>query len=351
MTLAGAAIAGSATALIVSAVLSGLIAWSGPVDRPRERGLHKRPTPTAGGLGIIAGAGLGLLIFAVFAPAQMADRSKIAAALGLAGSLGLLGALDDLFDIGAKIKFLVQISFAVLFAVFVARIEAIPLTSALGLPLGPVIGVVGTALWLVVVVNAVNFMDGANGVAPGAAAIVLIVFAFAAFAGGAPALGGAALTASLAGLGFLPWNFPKARLFQGDAGALFSGFLLAELAVIGAGWSGRGAVYVLFVPLALLPFLADVLLTLLMRARAKKRLFDAHSEHLYQRWLAGRGRSHAALAGRIFGIMTLFASAALALRSLGPGLQIAGFMAAAVVSILAWTALSRRNPLMNAERA
>ena len=197
--------------------------------------------------------------------------------------LGLVGAWDDLFDLGARFKLLTQIVLSLLFAVFVARIEAIPLTSGLNLPLGAVVGVIGTALWLVVVINAVNFMDGANGLAPGAVAITLLAFALTAFQQGAPSYGGTAIVAALAAFGFLPWNFPKARLFQGDAGALFSGFLLAALAVIGAGPRGQGPVFLLFAPLALLPFLVDVLLTLLVRAKAKKRLFDAHSEHLYQR--------------------------------------------------------------------
>ena len=343
MGLAGAAIAGATVALIVAGSLSGLIAWAGPVDRPRDRGSHHVPTPTSGGLAILAGAALGLLVFAWLFPTPDTEMRSIAAALGFASVLGLLGALDDLFDLDAKLKFLAQIALALLFAVFVARIEAIPITGSLSLPLGPVFAVIGTALWLVVAVNAVNFMDGANGLAPGVVAIVLFVFAVAAFAAGATLCGAAALTAAIAGLGFLPWNFPKARLFQGDAGALFSGFLLAELAVIAAGSRGEGPVFVLFVPLALLPFLVDVLLTLLARARTRRRLFDAHSDHLYQRWLARHGRSHAALAWRLFGVTALCALAALTLLRVGFTGQIIGFIAATGIAVAAWVVVSRRN--------
>ena len=343
MTLAGAGLAGSAVALGTAAAVSGVVAWAGPIDRPRDRGSHHIPTPTSGGLGVIAGACLGLLVFARLAPAPMSDLGRIAAALGLACALGLVGALDDLFDLGARIKFLLQIALALIFAVFVARIEAIALTETASLSLGPALGVVGTSLWLLVVVNAVNFMDGANGLAPGAVIITLLAFAFAAFSGGAPACGGAALAAATAGLGFLPWNFPKARLFQGDAGALFSGFLLAELAVIGAGARGQGSVFVLFAPLALSPFLIDVLLTLLMRARGKRPLFDAHKDHLYQRWLSRHGRSHLALAWRMFSVMGACALASTLLRTVGPTLQLCGFALATVVGVALWGLLSRSN--------
>lgn len=342
MTLAGAAVLGAATALCVSAALSGLVAWAGPVDRPRDRGLHKTPTPTAGGLGIIAGAALGLYVFAALAPAPLADLGKIAAALGFAALLGLIGALDDLLDLGARLKLGIQIALSLLFAVAVAHIDAIPLTAALTLPIGPVVGVIGTALWLVVVTNAVNFMDGANGLASGALAIASLAFAAAAFAGGDPALGAAALTAALANIGFMPWNFPKARLFQGDAGAVFTSFLLAALAVIGAGAGGHGPVYLQFAPLALLPFLADVLLTLLSRAREKKRLLDAHKEHLYQRWLAHTGGSHLQLAARAYAVMLLYAAAAFSLRGAGPAVQIIGFLIGAAIAAAAWVWFRRR---------
>lgn len=342
MTLAGAAVIAAAASLAVSAALSGVVAWAGPVDRPRDRGAHKTPTPTAGGLGVIAGTALGLLTFATLAPAPSAELGRIAAALGFAALLGLIGALDDLFDLGAKLKLAIQIVLSVAFAAAGAHIDAIPITARLALPIGPVVGVIGTALWLVVVTNAVNFMDGANGLASGAAAIALLAFAAAAFAGGDPALAVAALATAMAGIGFMPWNFPKALLFQGDAGAVFSSFLLAALAVIGAGAGGHGSVYLQFVPLALLPFLVDVLLTLLSRAREGKRLLDAHSEHLYQRWLAHSGGSHVRLAVWAYGIMTLYAAIALVLLTAGPAVQIAGFLIAAAATGAAWFLFRRR---------
>jgi UDP-N-acetylmuramyl pentapeptide phosphotransferase/UDP-N-acetylglucosamine-1-phosphate transferase len=340
MTLVFAIIASVGAALVVAAGVTGLVAWSGPVDRPRERGAHVRPTPTAGGVGVIAGAGAGLLVFAWASPSDLAF-AKIAASFGFAALLGLLGALDDHYDFGARPKFVAQTIMALVFAIFVARIEAIPLTPNAALPLGYALGVLGTALWLVVAVNAVNFMDGVNGLAAGGVAIILLAFGVAALAAGAGALGGAALIGAAALIGFLPWNFPEARLFQGDAGALFSSFLLAALAVVGAGEHGRGPVFVLFAPLALVPFLADVLLTLLARARARKALFDAHREHLYQRRLISAGGSHTKVAVAAWGATAVFAAAALALRNTPPGLQAAGVGVGVLIAVVSWRRLGR----------
>ncbi|HZZ33001.1 MAG TPA: hypothetical protein VFE10_13525, partial [Phenylobacterium sp.] len=180
---------GLGTALAVSAgvaaAFAGLTAWAGPVDLPRDRGMHHRPTPTSGGLAILAGASLGTLVFACVAGGHDAAGMRLAAAtLGFSGAVALLGALDDLVDVGAKAKLLLQAVAALLYAVLVARIEAVPLGAGVILPLGPVLGALGTALWIVVATNAVNFMDGANGVAPGALAVALGVLGVACLGGG-----------------------------------------------------------------------------------------------------------------------------------------------------------------------
>lgn len=329
-----------ASALALSLALSGLIAWSGPVDPPRARGSHSRPTPTSGGLAILTAAALGALIFAAVSGVRF-DLMRVAAALGLAGLLGLLGALDDLRDYGARAKLLLQVVAALAFAFFVGRIEQLPFAPGVALPLGPLMGAAGTALWVVVAINAVNFMDGANGVAPGAAAIALLALAIAAVRGGDAVVGGAAAAAAAAGAGFLPWNL-AGRLFQGDAGALFSGGLLAMLSVLAAGRSGEEVVNLYFAPLALLPFLTDVLLTLLDRARRGEVLFQAHKDHLYQLWLERTGKPHAALAWRVATIMAMFGGYAVLVQAAPAGLHAVLFAAAVLISAAAWTLMRRR---------
>ncbi len=302
-----AADAGAVLACAAAFIVSGLIAWAGPVDPPNSRSAHGRPTPTSGGVAIMAATGFGLWIAARFAPIALSlgdifELKRVAATLALAGVLGFVGAWDDMFDFGAKAKLAVQAALGIAFAVWVARVDTLPLGLGLSLKLAAVIGVLGVALWIVVVVNAVNFMDGANGLAPGAQLVLFAGLAWATLAAGRPVLAITALIASSACLGFLPWNL-KGRLFQGDAGALFCSFLFAGLSILSATGPvelGAQRVSLYFGPLALLPFLTDVLLTLAVRARRGQSLFQAHSDHLYQLWLKRQpSRPHLALHGRL----------------------------------------------------
>jgi len=341
VTPVGAAIASGLVSAATAGSVASLIAWAGPVDPPGSRTSHKRPTPTSGGLSMLAGAGLGAVVFARLCPRAI-GFGPIADTLALAGLLGGMAALDDLYDFGAKAKLLAQAVAGLVFAIFVARIEVLPL-GFIDLPLGPVIGALGTTLWIVVATNAVNFMDGANGVAPGAQVIALFAFAFAAFGAGLPAIGGTALTGAAACAGFLPFNL-RGKLFQGDVGALFSSFLLAGLAVLATqGGAEQATVFLYFAPLALFPFLTDVLLTLLVRARRGEPLFEAHRDHLYQLWLkADPGRRHLALAARTGAIMALYAGGALLLQHAPRPFQPLGFAAAVAVTAILWAATRRR---------
>jgi Fuc2NAc and GlcNAc transferase len=331
------ALAAGASALLAFAG-AGAVAACGPMDRPRPRGSHSIPTATSGGLAVIAAAAAGLWLSAWLAPGERVETIRAALAVGFAGLLGLLGAVDDLYDLGAKPKLLVQLLASLAFAGLVARAEALPIGAG-ALHLGLYAGLLGSALWLVVVANAVNFMDGSDGLAAGSVAIALAALGLVAFAGGDPVLAAAAFSGAAALLGFLPWNLPIGRLFQGDAGSLFGGFLLAALALVGAGADGRGAVPLWLVPTALTPFLTDVLLTLLARAREKKPLFEAHREHNYQLWLSATGNSHAALALRVWLLTAAYALAgALAPRDLGAGVFAVGVALAAA----GWVLLRRK---------
>ena len=140
------------------------------------------------------------------------------------------------------------------------------------------VAITGSVLWLVVVINAVNFMDGANGLAMGMAAIAALGFAICAGFIGAWTL--ALLSISVAGAlaGFLVWNIPG-KLFVGDAGAYFTGAILGGLSLEFV----RQRPDLLFVPpMLLLPFLSDVLMTLAWRSMHGKKLFVAHRDHTYQ---------------------------------------------------------------------
>ena len=303
MSLFDAALAGAALALVTAFAIAGAVSWCGPVDPVKARSSHARPTPTSAGLGIVAGTAAGALLFAALAGIE--GLAPVALLLAFAAALGLFGAADDLFDVSAKLKLAVQLALALGFAMGVARVELLPLAPGLVLPVGAAVGTAGTVLFLVVVLNAVNFMDGANGLAPGAAVVALSGLALSgiwtALEGGpqtSAAAAAIALAAAGAGLGLLPWN-AGGRVFQGDVGALFSGAMIGGVGLLLAQ---EGVTTPYFVVFTVLPMLTDVLLTLLSRARRRQSLFTAHREHLYQLWLDATGKSHLALAWRFWAL-------------------------------------------------
>lgn len=323
---------------LLTALVAGLMTVAGPVDGPRERGAHHVPTPTAGGLAVIAGVAAGLMLFVVL-ERPYAGFGLAVWLFACAAALGLMGGLDDVFDFGAMPKLIAQIAVCLAFSALVARVEVLPLAPGLALQLGPVLGALGTALWLVVVVNAYNFMDGADGLAGGVQSIAL--FTLALVNPDRPVLAFLLLAASIANLAFLPFNHPGRRLFQGDCGALFSAFLIGGATVLLASEPRPSATLYLGVFVSA-PFLTDVLLTLLARARAGKRLFQAHNEHLYQRWLAATGRPHGALAWRVWLLSAACAAVGFIVDAAAPEWSLTALALLIAALSLGWNWLSRR---------
>ena len=266
------------------ALLSAAAVWGmtrvGAIDTPGSRSSHTRPTPKGGGVGIVLAFLLGMAVlyeFAVFS--RIADpyfRAVMLAAFGIAA----VAFLDDLFYWPASIKLLAQVGAAIL-AVgggLSLTFVRLPLFGTVQLGwLGPVV----TVGWIVAVTNAMNFIDGLNGLASGVTAITCAVLAAIGAWFGAPFIYFAALILLAGILGFLPFNFPNARIFMGDVGSQFCGFLLAVLAVA-AGRFEAVELSIALVPALLFGVLFDVAFTLLRRFMAGERLTEAHCSHLYQ---------------------------------------------------------------------
>ena len=320
-----------AVAFVVAFAAAGALALGGPVDAPRDRGLHRRPTPTTGGLAILAACCLG---------AAVGSRPdlEVAAALALATALGAYAAADDLFDLGAGPKLLAQVAAAGLFAVFVAHVVELPLAAGAVLALPWALGALGVAFWLVVLGNAVNFMDGADGLVAGSVAIAAAAVAVVALLRDQPAVAAAAAALAAGNLGFLPWNLGP-RLFQGDVGALFSSFALGALGVLLAA---RGAASPYLVPLAVLPLLLDALGTLTFRLARREAVWRPHKQHLYHRWLAVTGGSHLALSARVWLLTAACAAGAVVVELRTPENAGAALLAAVALLSTAWLLARRR---------
>jgi UDP-GlcNAc:undecaprenyl-phosphate GlcNAc-1-phosphate transferase len=249
-----------------SASIVAVMVRVGALDHPVARSSHTAPTPKGGGVGIAAAFVLGI---ALVHPGGAADIILAAAAACLA----IASFADDVLQWPFWLKLAAQIagSVAILAAGLAPHSLAIPGFGLL--PLG-VLAPAFALAWLLFVTNAVNFMDGLNGLAAGSAAAGCLVLA--SLAGPGTAWPEAVIVAAVAG--FLPFNYPAARIFMGDVGSQFLGFLLAGLALRHAGDRNVSAI----LPLSLSPMLIDVAFTLLRRARAGERLTQAHRGHLYQ---------------------------------------------------------------------
>ena len=293
------------------------------LDVPGERSLHTRPTPTGGGAGLTAA-----LVAAALLASQGTAASATTATVSLmlpAGLLCLAGLLDDLRGLGIWTRLLLQTLCAVWVLVTLGPWPH-PGASLLLL----------AALWIVGFTNAFNFMDGIDGLAASHAAFVGLAGALLLeHAGGHPEL---VLLLALTGAcaaGFLVWNWPPARLFMGDAGSLPLGFLLAALALLAAS---EGALSAWCWLILWSPFLCDTGITLLMRAAARKPLFQAHREHAYQR-LAARGHRPVTLGLLIVDVVWLLPLAWLAAQhpALAPAAAVAALLSCAVVvGLVTW---------------
>lgn len=327
----------SSAALFLAAAIASVIAASvacfcGPMDVPIARSSHAAPQPRAGGLALILGAGAAMAVVA-FGGAETVsfalgpDMARLARILTVATAVGLLGLADDLDIVGLPVKFAGLIGASILMALAVEPVRVFDVTGGVALFLPYLIALAGSALWVFVVANAVNFMDGSDGMMASAVTVAALALAALGLVCAAPVavLCGAVLAGAL--VGFAPFNMPYARVFAGDSGALFAGALLAAGGLDLARGGLPGAVWI--APLLIAPFLADVFATLAMRALRGANLTRAHRDHLYQRLII-HGWPHWAVAA-LYSAMGV-GCALLAARALaaGPAAALAALVLTAI---------------------
>nr|WP_255703264.1 hypothetical protein [Lysobacter sp. GX 14042] len=235
------------------------------LDHPGERRSHSTATPRGGGIAIVAVLLLGLAGAAAGLAGPVHPGVAGAFAVGLA-LVALVGLLDDHRPLSPWLRLVVHAVAAAVFALALWRAGgAWPLAAAVFAA-------------ILVLVNVWNFMDGINGIA--ASQALLVAAGLAAALDGGGFLVALALAAACAG--FLPYNFPRARIFMGDVGSGALGFALAALGgVFGAG-AGPASGLLLFLPLS--AFLVDAGLTLGRRVVRGERWWTPHVQHAYQAW-------------------------------------------------------------------
>lgn len=244
---------------------------------PGERKVHTQPIPQVGGWAIY-------LTFLLVVLLTLKLKGQLLGIL-LGGSLILiLGTIDDLFNLPAKVKLVGQILAALILLFFGVKISFV--TN----PLGGMIylggwGVLVTVLWVVGITNALNLIDGLDGLAAGISIIAAATFFCLSYLG-KPAETILVLSLILMGssLGFLRYNFSPARVFMGDSGSMFLGFTLSAIAVMGAFKSA--ATLALLAPILVLgvPIL-DTAFAIVRRLKSGQPAFQADKEHIHHKLL------------------------------------------------------------------
>lgn len=253
----------------------------GAIDIPKDnRRMHKKPTPRIGGLAIIFGFTVATLCFAQ--PSRQLYGTLAGAAI-----IAVMGVIDDCKNLPAKLKFVIQI-IAALVVVFAGDIKIDVFTNPNFLSDNPYwvlpewLSVTLTVIWIVFITNAVNFIDGLDGLAAGVSAIMSISLVFISIRVGeySIAILGIALMGSC--FGFLPFNFNPAKIFMGDTGSTFLGFMLATLSIQGLFKSY--AVISFAVPLLILGLpLFDALFAMIRRILRGQSPMTADRGHLHHR--------------------------------------------------------------------
>lgn len=292
VVLVGAALA--SVTIVATVRRAGLArAW---LDVPNERSSHRRPTPTAGGIGIV----VPFLLALAFLPPVLPARA-IGLCVAAIAAVAAIGLVDDLVGLGAAPRLAVH----VVGGLAIAGSAGAAVTGASGWAAGATVA--GWTFVVVASINVVNFMDGIDGLI-GTTALVFGLFCAFAIGPGDP-LAGSSLALAGASLGFLIFNRPPASIFMGDVG---SGALGAALIVLGLltiaarGWSILHA----FVPLA--PLVLDEVLTMARRLARGENVLRAHRSHVYQvlvasGWSHGRVTAMYGAASALLGVAALSA--------------------------------------------
>jgi len=332
--------------LVATPLVRRLAVRLGWVDHPSDRKVHPRPTPTAGGLAMVLGVMAALAVAGVLpalAPLRAASSELEAVALA-ALVVAAVGLVDDVRGLSAPGKLAGQVLAAGLLVLAGVQLLYFYFPGQGVLSLSPDLAVPLTVLWVTAMVNAVNLIDGLDGLAAGIVAIGAVSFfaylVFGPTAASEPS-SAAVLSAIAAGaaLGFLPWNTHPARIFMGDTGSGLLGVLMAAATVAGVGRNpfgpSGGDLAAIAIPVVLpllvlaIPFL-DVVLAIVRRMRRGLGIHHADKEHIHHR-LMDIGHTHRQAVLLMYLWSALISGCALAVAFIDGRLLVLAIVASAVL--------------------
>lgn len=275
----------------------------GAMDIPKDsRRMHSKAMPRFGGMAIVLGSVISMMFFLSFD-----DRiPKIILGGIIIYSIGIA---DDLFDLPAKVKFIGQ--FLVALMIYGMNIRITFITNFFGegnSQLGDAVCFFITVFWIVGITNTVNLIDGLDGLAAGTSAIASLCIAYVAYIHGTYLVAGAMLALAGAALGFLPFNFYPSKIFMGDGGSLYLGYMLGTLSILGTVKSATLVAVIIPVLVLGVPIF-DTMFAILRRFVNKRPIMEADKGHLHHRLMSlGYGQRRATL--MLYGISAIMGVAA-----------------------------------------
>jgi UDP-GlcNAc:undecaprenyl-phosphate GlcNAc-1-phosphate transferase len=279
--------ASAALSLVLTRLVRNFAITHGWVQTPNlDRHVHLKPIPRLGGvaiyLSVLAAALCGLFVPKLIGVAQVSPTRGAFGLLAPATLIFLLGICDDIRPVNAYLKFGVQALAGVILYFGGQGIQQFHLLSNGPLRIGVALPL--TVLWVLLITNAFNLIDGLDGLAAGSAFFSTLVLCVVSLFGSIPLV--IFLTIALAGaiLGFMRYNFYPASIFMGDSGSLFIGFLLSALALSGLQKASMMIAVAIPVLCFGLPIL-DVALAVIRRFLRGQPLFSADGEHIHHRLL------------------------------------------------------------------
>ena len=346
-------LASAGTTFVVTPIVRRLVVRIGAISQPNDRTVHAVPTPTMGGLAMYAGflVGMGIAFMLPFFDEVRRGSPIPLAAIATCTLMVGLGLIDDRRGTSALAKFTAQVFIAGVLVLMGAALTYIWIPGVSVVSLSQDVAVPLTILWVVAIANAVNLVDGLDGLAAGMMAIA--ASAFFVYMIRTPSTFGDASAAAMLSviavgmcLGFLPWNFHPAKIFMGDSGALLLGMLLSIATIDGVGRnpfepSGgdiAAIAGVLVVPLLVLfiPFL-DVVLAIVRRTWRGQGIGHADKEHIHHRLMdIGHSQTRAVLLMYLWS--ALISASALAV-GLIDGRATVGFILLGALALFLVTAL------------
>ncbi|MBZ4688243.1 MAG: UDP-GlcNAc:undecaprenyl-phosphate/decaprenyl-phosphate GlcNAc-phosphate transferase [Clostridia bacterium] len=303
----------------------------GAIDQPDERKVHQKVMPRLGGLAIY-------LSFVVAVVAFVTVSRWITGLILGSTLVVMIGIADDTRGLPPKIKLLGQIMAALVAVYFGIRVhfvtnpfvDLIPFDDVI--PLGKMV-IPFTILWIVGVTNAVNLVDGLDGLAAGISAIASLTMGIVAMLEGQGEVAVLAFLLFASIIGFLKYNFHPAKVFMGDTGSMFLGFILSILAI--QGLTKSATVISLFIPVVILGIpIFDTAFAIVRRLIKGNPIFEADKEHLHHRLLE-LGLSHKQTVVAIYGVSIILSGSAVLLTMLTTEQSILILIGISTLSILA----------------